>query len=274
MVVYGGDHSPWVQALLLGLHERRVAYTLITFPPKSLRCESGVLMPAMRDGDGHWRRESAELLAELGYEPISERQMRELAKACIGGHHRIDSAWRFWHAWSLVADHDPRWFARLANAARRPFSVLYFHLLLARLAPRVRPLDGDSIRHQYRYWLERLETHGPFLHGEAPNTLDFMLFGGLQCHASIEVPPIAALQHDPELAPMRTWIATMQRRFADYPHLYSGAFFEPKRAAPAKAPLTQRVAFWLGAMVTLVAAPLTVRQARQHAKRVRALGYV
>ncbi len=31
--IYGHNHSPWVQAVLLGLHEKKIKYTLYQTPP-------------------------------------------------------------------------------------------------------------------------------------------------------------------------------------------------------------------------------------------------
>ena len=31
--VYGADHSPWVQAVLLGLHDADISTTLTSLPP-------------------------------------------------------------------------------------------------------------------------------------------------------------------------------------------------------------------------------------------------
>ena len=62
--VYGGDHSPWVQALLLGLHERGISHTLLTIPPLSVFLNSGVLMPAASLDGGPWRLGSGAILAD------------------------------------------------------------------------------------------------------------------------------------------------------------------------------------------------------------------
>ena len=31
--IYGHNHSPWVQAVLLGFHEKKIKYTLYQTPP-------------------------------------------------------------------------------------------------------------------------------------------------------------------------------------------------------------------------------------------------
>ena len=99
---------------------------------------------------------------------------------------------------------------------------------------------------------------GDYVGGDEPNTVDMILFGILQYHFSNPVPPIASLQTDPKLPRVRSWIGTMQRRFATYPHLYSGVYFEPASPAPVSAPTLERIAFWLGSLCMVAAFPITV----------------
>jgi hypothetical protein len=91
-----------------------------------------------------------------------------------------------------------------------------------------------------------------------PDTLDMMLFGIIQCHCSIPVPPIPALQNDPRLTRLRSWIRAMQERLAGYDHLYSGVYFEPYSPAPVRSTRLERAAFWLGSMSMLMAFPITI----------------
>jgi hypothetical protein len=85
-----------------------------------------------------------------------------------------------------------------------------------------------------------------------------MLFGIIQCHSSIPVPPLKALQDDPRLNKIRTWIAAMQARFADYEHLYSSRFFHPSVKPAESATVTDRTVFWLGALTMFILFPVTV----------------
>ena len=70
------------------------------------------------------------------------------------------------------------------------------------------------------------------------------------------------------------WIDTMQGRYHDYPHLYSGPYFAPKLAAVTPAPILERVAYWLGAALVWIALPLTLPAALYLSRRVRKLGLV
>lgn len=271
VLVYGGDHSPWVQTVLLGLADRKVPFTIITAPPFDLFKRSGVLMPAARIDGQPWMLQSEAILCELGFREIGRDDKRAINRTARGGVHRIDSTPRFWREWSLVRDGAPRHLTRLKHSFLRPFSVLYFQLALSRLSRDPRSsTDTEGYERQYLYWEEKLAgSEGPFIDGETPGTRDFMLFGVLQCHASIEVPPAAVLQTSQALPMIRGWIAAMQNRYPEYQHLYSGAYFEPTRPKPKKAGNVEQVAFWVGSVAVLLAFPLTVPLAMYYQKKVR-----
>ena len=75
MQVYGADHSPWVQAVLLGLHAQKHAYTLTTVPPLALLFKSGVMMPAAKTSDTPWLLESADILQQIGFGEVVDLQL-------------------------------------------------------------------------------------------------------------------------------------------------------------------------------------------------------
>ena len=52
--LYGNDHSPWVQAIMLGLHEKGVEYTRSTFPPLEVFKKFLMVTPAASIDDGPW----------------------------------------------------------------------------------------------------------------------------------------------------------------------------------------------------------------------------
>tara|TARA_B100001287_G_C22439137_1_gene415126 strand:- start:1 stop:312 length:312 start_codon:yes stop_codon:yes gene_type:complete len=70
IALYGFPHSPWVQAVLLALHDRGIEYDLFLRPPYKIFTQWGVYMPAISINDGPWKIESTEMLVKLGYEPI------------------------------------------------------------------------------------------------------------------------------------------------------------------------------------------------------------
>ena len=86
--------------------------------------------------------------------------------------------------------------------------------------------EPENFGDQFLYWEDVLHSSmkkGPFMDGENPGTRDFVIFGIVQCHASIPViiRPLAldAILSDGRLRKFRSWILTMQERFDNYPYL-------------------------------------------------------
>ena len=257
--VYGQDHSPWVQAVLLGLYERGTSHSLTTVPPLSVFRHWGVMMPAASVDGAPWQLESAEILQQVGYQPISTEDLVAMYDAWQGVTHRADRVLRFFHAFSLARDPHPSLLPRLRNHFLRSFAVLYFCLLIRFVVLSRRQPDPENFAEQFLYWEQKLENgSGDYLGGDEPDILDLTLFGIIQCHCSIPVPPIAALQQDPRLDRVRSWIGTVQQRFAGYGRLYSGVYFEPHAPAPTPTTRLEQAAFWLGSMFMLVSFPITV----------------
>ena len=94
--------------------------------------------------------------------------------------------------------------------------------------------------------------------GENPGTRDFVMFGIVQCHASIPVPALDAILSDDRLGKFRSWILTMQERFDNYPYLYSSKYFKSEARLPDNAGLFQRIVFFLGLIVMILLVPLTL----------------
>ena len=105
--VYGVDHSPWVQAVLLGLHEAGIDHQLRTLPPRERFLATGVRMPAASLDGGAWKLESTDILADLGYREISQHERRLVLRTWQGVTGRPDSAALFWGGFSLAGDPHP-----------------------------------------------------------------------------------------------------------------------------------------------------------------------
>ena len=204
MRVYGHPHSPWVQAVLLGLHDRGIAYSLQHTLPISTFLRVGVMMPAAQKGDAKWEMESSAILESAGYQPMSKSQMRDIQKAWMGLGHRLDSKALFWRNFSLTGQTQGSISRRVASNFLRSFITLYFIVLLSllRLSGKLpRPKDDGK---QFLAFEEILRARDlPFLSGEAPDSLDFQLFGMVQSHCSTLVPPVKAFQTDPRLEQLR-----------------------------------------------------------------------
>ncbi len=268
--VYGVDHSPWVQAVLLGLHERGIAHTPVTVPPLSVFLRSGILMPAAKLDDGPWLLDSECILVELGFSPVDADVRRALQTVFLSGaFERTDDPWQFWRRFSEVRDGHPSAARRLWNQFWRAFATFYFFTAITigrRTAPRATTEQLAQRFLRLQEWLSPGET---FFGGGTPDTVDLQLFGIVQMYASIPGPSHAVLRGDAQLTPLRAWAEAMQRRCAGYTHLYSARSFEPKLPEIESAPLHERVAFWLGAATMWIALPITLPMVLFFVRRVR-----
>jgi hypothetical protein len=257
--VYGVDHSPWVQAVLLGLHDAGIDHTLTSTPPLECFLRSGVTMPAASIDGGPWLLESADILSDIGYSLVSREERKLVEQAWRGVLHRTDSAALFFGGFSLIRDGARSLPGRLAQGFARSFIAFYMYVLIRSLVLLNRPREPENHGDQFMPFEDRLATSGGrFLGGTQPDTLDFLLFGIVQCHASIYVPPITALQSDPRLVRLRDWIGAMHARLKDYGHLYSGVYLAPFGPPPARAATSERMAFWSGVALMIGLFPVTL----------------
>ena len=256
--VYGVNHSPWVQAVLLGLHDKEIDYALSSLPPLDTFSKVGVLMPAASFDGGPWQLESADILERLGYRDISNEELAMVQRAWRGVAHRVDSVTAFWGGFARAGDQSKNPIVRTVRNFIRPFVTMYFFLLINFSRRFIMAPDPENFGDQFLELESKLASAGPFLEGEKPDTLDFLLFGIVQCHASIYVPPITAMQSDDRLPELRAWIGRMQVHFADYPYLYSGVYFAPHSPPPKWSSAFDRLVFFLGTLTVWVLAPLTI----------------
>ncbi len=271
--VYGNDHSPWVQAVLLGLHQKKIAHTLVTAPPFSVFLNSGILMPAARIDDGPWLLDSERILVEIGFSDVDADTRRALLVVFgSGAMRRADGPWDFWYRFSYARDGHPMLRRRLWNHFWRPFSLLYFFTLITmgrRGLPRPTP---ERLAREFSFFQEQLRPGVEFLGGGAPDTVDLQLYGLVQMCASIPGPSLTVLQEDPSLQHLREWVEATQRRFADYTHLYSAREFEPRLREIDRASALERFFYWSGAALMWIALPITLPIALYFAWRVRKKG--
>jgi glutathione S-transferase len=267
--VYGNDHSPWVQAVLLGLHQKRITHTLVNVPPLSVFLASGVLMPAARIDDGPWLLDSETILVELGFTEAEADERRALLIAFASSAlRRADNPWKFWHRFSYAGDGHPRVARRLWNQFWRSFSIFYFFVLITMGRRAFPKANADQLVREFSFFQERLDG-AEYFGGTAPDTVDLQLFGLVQMCASIPVPSLAVLREDSTLERLREWVQAMQRRFSDYRHLYSAQEFEPKLPEIEPASAIDRCFFWLGAALMWMAIPITLPTALYFSRRVR-----
>ncbi len=257
--VYGGYHSPWVQAVLLALHERGVEHRVRQVPPLEALLKWGVLMPAVSIDEGPWEIESAQILGKLGWGSISDVDLQAVTTAWQGVLHRPDNPFRFFAAFARAGDNSPSLLTRSVRNFARSFIPMYMFVLINVAKLTMKPAEPENYGDQYVFWESALESSsGAFIDGEAPGIRDLLLFGVVQCHSSIPTPPLQPLHDDGRLPEMRRWIAKMHGRFRDYPYLYSGGHFEPRMAQPVTQSPAQQAIFYAGLIAMFALLPVTL----------------
>ena len=259
--LYGNDHSPWVQSVLLCLYDNNINYNLRTIPTLRLLFKSGVMMPAMRLESFEWKLDSMEILQTLGYESVSSSEKKLIFKTWQGVQHRVDNPFMFFYAFSLCKGFRNNKLFNLYNHALRPLTSIYFFTLLNIIKIKIKKFNTDeNFLDQYAYWNNKLLTQGTnFFGGDSLNIIDYQLFGVIQCHCSIPYfPLVKTLQEDTELDCLRKWISNMHVKFAEYPHLYSADYFNPKQKIIQKASFLEKITYWSGLVTLLLILPLTI----------------
>ena len=94
--------------------------------------------------------------------------------------------------------------------------------------------------------------------GMKPGSKDLVMFGIIQCHASIPVPALNSLLNDLRLPNLRKWVNTMQKQFRGYPHLYTAKFFKCDIPEADSTNLFQIISFFFGLILMVLAFPITV----------------
>lgn len=255
--IYGVDHSPWVQAVLVGLHLKAQDYDLTPLPSLRKLLHSGVRMPALKV-DGVWQTESADILEKLGYASADPRDQAMVAATWQGVLHRPDSLLNFFNSFAKVRMIGASGLTRSIRQLLRPLLTIFFYVLIKLALWRLKPTDPENFTEQFKPINERLKSQA-FLCGEAPGILDCQQFGIIQCHLSIPHPPlVAAMTADPALKHLHAWMERMHGLLQGYPHLYSEDYFTPHQPPYAIASPGQRAIFWFGVALYLLALPLTL----------------
>tara|TARA_B100001057_G_scaffold253682_1_gene253954 strand:- start:2232 stop:3080 length:849 start_codon:yes stop_codon:yes gene_type:complete len=257
--VYGADHSPWVQAVLLGLHERGIEHEVLLLPPRAVFRKWGVLMPAVSIDGRLWEIDSTKILEKFGFAPVSQKELRLVQNAWQSVLQRPNNPFRFFSSFAKIRNNEKSIFKRYFIHLGFSFICFYMFVLINFLKFAFRPKQPVNYGDQFLYWEQSVaDSDGPFLDGTTPGTRDMLLFGIVQCHASIPVAALQALRHDERLDGLRQWIGHMQMQFRDHQHLYSGAYFAPLLPRPKPATAVQRVIFYIGLLTLFALFPLTL----------------
>ena len=257
--VYGYSHSPWVQAVLLALFDKRVEHILYQNPPIEVFKKWGVYMPAISINDEPWEVESMSILQKFDYEEISPDELEAANKAWQGVLHRPNNPLRFFSSFARGGQTSGSILSNLKNNFLLSFVSLYMFTLINIGKRTLKQKEPDDFGNQFIYWENKLlSSSEPFMDGEEPGTRDLVMFGIVQCHASIPVPALDAILNDHRLENFRAWILIMQKRFKGYPYLYSAKYFESDASSPKNAGFFQRGIFFIGLCVMIAAFPVTM----------------
>ena len=257
--VYGFTHSPWVQAVLLALHDKGIEYELFLRPPYKVFKQWGVYMPAISINDGPWEIESTEMLVKLGYEPILIEELESANNAWQGVLHRTDNPFNFFLSFSRGGQVSKSFVSNTINNFLLSFVAFYMFILINVGKLRLKQKYPDNYGDQFMYWENLIDSSdGSFMDGNKPGSRDMIMFGMIQCHSSIPVPALDALNSDQRLQNLRKWIHTMQDYFKEYPYLYSAKFFDSGVSEAGSADLFQIIVFFFGVLVMFLCFPITI----------------
>ena len=257
--VYGFTHSPWVQAVLLALCDKELEYELYVRPPYEVFKKWGVYMPAVSLDDGPWEIESTEILTKLGYKPILDDELKAANNAWQGVLHRTDNPFRFFLHFARGGQISKSLVNNTISNFLLSFVAFYMFMLINIGKWRLKQKEPENFGDQFMYWENVLDSsEGPFMDGMKPGSKDLVMFGIIQCHASIPVPALKSLLNDQRLINLRKWVNTMQNYFKEYPHLYTAKFFKSDNPEANSANLFQIVSFFFGLIVMVLAFPITI----------------
>tara|TARA_E500000331_G_scaffold355230_1_gene410209 strand:+ start:875 stop:1714 length:840 start_codon:yes stop_codon:yes gene_type:complete len=257
--VYGFTHSPWVQAVLLALHDQRIEYDLLLRPPYEVFKKWGVYMPAISIDDGPWEIESTEILVKLGYKPILVEEINAANSAWQGVLHRTDNPFNFFLAFSRGGQVSKSFANNVINNFLLSFVAFYMFILINIGKVRLKQKEPKNFGDQFLYWENLIDSSdSPFIDGNKPGSKDMIMFGMVQCHSSIPVPALDALMNDQRLNNLRKWIDNMQDYFREYPYLYSAKFFDSGVSEAGSTNLFQIMVFFFGVLIMFLAFPITI----------------
>jgi hypothetical protein len=257
--VYGFTHSPWVQAVLLALCDKELEYELYVRPPYEVFKKWGVYMPAVSIDDGPWEIESTEILTKLGYKPILDDELKAANNAWQGVLHRTDNPFGFFLHFARGGQISRSLVNNTISNFLLSFVAFYMFMLINIGKWRLKQKEPENFGDQFMYWENVLDSsEGPFMDGMKPGSKDLVMFGIIQCHASIPVPALNSLLDDQRLINLRKWVSTMQNYFKEYPHLYTAKFFKSDNPEANSANFFQIVSFFFGLIVMVLAFPITI----------------
>ena len=256
VTLYGVEHSPWVQGVLIALAHHNIPTRLTSYPFNlSWFWRRGPVFPALQLMDGTTHLDSFNIYQHLeddgfplGVAAMTQHERRlmqveleDLFSNYALGRCSPGKKWRFIQGWSTMREvpHSTRgtFFRALLSCY---FWVLIHLGIRAEKTQGRTPYNLDLIERQLRQWDARL-TEQRWLTGPDVGFLDFALWGHLQCMVSgltDELLPI--LQRQPHLM---TWLTRMMDVLPNHDPMYTRRLFEPQ-VHVSQATQWQRWLFW------------------------------
>ncbi len=261
VTLFGTDHSPWTQAVVLSLVARGIRPRLQPYPT-SLGgfFRHGLVMPVCGFPDGTSASDSVSILKRLDGQVHEEKycdfrhDQRELEKLFFS--YVMDRAgtgrWvSFVSAWSRKIDAPNT----ALSVAIRALLCWYFVVLiwLGRfqfVRSGVSPKNPERLRSLLQNWVNKLGDRS-FFKGSEPGPTDFGLLGQLECMAS--GPTDWTLPIVNEQSVLMAWLGRMHAVVEGYPVVHSRRFIEPSLCLPRATDVESAwFVLWFGVWPTLL----------------------
>ena len=268
-VLYGVEHSPWVQGVRLALAHHKVPTTLTSVPfGFGWFLRYGVVFPALQLADGTRLVDSFaiyEHLDQLEYSmgtnqiPPDDRhqaqvELEKLFTSYALGRVIEHGSWGFVTGWAAMCESP----YRLRGICCRAFLACYF-LVLIQMGVWLKRRKGygatntPRVRELLTSWNARLQKD-IWLTGSQPGFLDFALLGHIQCMTSGLTDSVHPLVM--EQPALMGWLKRMLELLQGHQPMYAkrlvDSSFQPQIATPK-----ERRLFWLFLAGWVLLAPLT-----------------
>ena len=267
VIIYGMDHSPWVQTVLMTCHIYGVPYRLMSRQLSLANYRRrGMVMPEVRFPDGSIVGDSFEIIREVttryGIASVSSLVRTEdiprLERLFFSYALRRGQSGRrmaFIRGWSKAPSTD----GSLSASSYRALMCSYFFALILAGRQQARrtgfdPDHSETLLRLLEGWESRLGDD-PFLDGSEPGLTDLALMGHIQCMATgLTDDVLAEVKRFPMLC---AWAEEMSRRLETYPHNFARRLVEPD-FEPPRATLGETATFWATGLIGLACLPVSL----------------
>ena len=256
VLLYGVEHSPWVQGIRLALAHHQIPTQLTSYPLRfSWFWKYGPVFPVLQLRDSSIHIDSFHmyvLLEEHGYDVgihnideeerfLLQAEMEKLFSFYALGRCGKGKNWRFHNAWSTMREVPNR----VRGIVFRAWLSHYFWVLIQGGIHMVkkknrRPYDLERIEQLLVGWNQKLE-HRSWLTGDTVGFVDFAFFGHIQCMMSgltDELVPILKRQQQ-----LMRWVEKMLLLQEGYHPMYTQRLLGTTSVAQSTS--KQRAIFWV-----------------------------